>query len=103
MFRLLARAAALAVLTLNLLGTTDADGSVANYNGTLCKDYINYQVWVPPGASISTIEADLIQKGLTDQTLKLISSSCLNPFMEYICTSSFPKVTQFNSRLRRTN
>ncbi|KAG0302125.1 hypothetical protein BGZ98_007762 [Dissophora globulifera] len=92
MSRFLTRATALATLALSLLATTEAVGSAVDYTGVLCKDYVNYQVWVPPGLNISTIEAGLTQQGMTAASLQQLPASCLEPFMEYACSSAFPRV-----------
>ncbi|KAG0328241.1 hypothetical protein BGZ99_005759 [Dissophora globulifera] len=92
MSRLLTRATALATLALSLLATTEAVGSAVDYTGVLCKNYVDYQVWVPPGLNISTIEAGLTQQGMTAASLQQLPASCLEPFMEYACSSAFPRV-----------
>jgi len=70
----------------------------ATYNGTLCKDYINYSVWVPDGLDLATIENGLVQQGLAPPTLALIPSTCLDPLMQYACSASFPKVEPAETR-----
>ncbi|KAF8967002.1 hypothetical protein BGZ46_000261, partial [Entomortierella lignicola] len=99
MSRLLTKVAALATLTLGLLSTVDAIGSAANYTGTLCANFVNYEVWLPPGLNVSTIEAALSQEGLNKDSLALLQDPCLTSLMEYVCSTSFPRVTQGSTPL----
>ncbi|KAG0000213.1 hypothetical protein BGZ80_009240 [Entomortierella chlamydospora] len=91
MSRLLIKATALAALVLSLLETTNAIGSAENYTGSICKDFVNYQVWVPPNSTISSIEASLIQEGIVAQNLKSVPTVCLEPFMEFVCSTNFAR------------
>ncbi|KAF9151153.1 hypothetical protein BGX20_005485, partial [Mortierella sp. AD010] len=97
MLRLLTDATLLVALTLSILGTASAFGSAVNYTGSICKNYVNYEVWVPPTLNISAIEAELVQAGMTDQNLALLPSTCFNPFMEYVCSANFPRVISSES------
>ncbi|KAF9914250.1 hypothetical protein BGZ65_001287, partial [Modicella reniformis] len=64
----------------------------ASYTGTLCKPYIPYDVWLPPNQTVATIEAKLNTMGLNSTSLSQLTVDCYEPFMEYLCSSSFPKV-----------
>ncbi|KAF9111686.1 hypothetical protein BGX27_004592 [Mortierella sp. AM989] len=68
MSRLLTKVATLATLALGLLSTADALGTAVTYNGTLCADYVDYQVWVPPNVTTADIERSLVARGLTKDT-----------------------------------
>ncbi|KAF9377974.1 hypothetical protein BGX21_003053 [Mortierella sp. AD011] len=88
----LVKVAVMAGLALGLLGTVNAIGTAENYNGAICKDYVNYQVWMAPNVTIASIEASLVQEGMVEQTLKLIPPTCLTPLMELVCSAKFPRV-----------
>ncbi|KAG0213581.1 hypothetical protein BGX28_003998 [Mortierella sp. GBA30] len=64
----------------------------ASYTGTLCKNYVDYSVWLPPNVTIAMIETGLAQRGMTSTNLQLLPATCLEPFMQYACSSSFPRV-----------
>lgn len=91
MIHLVSKVALVAALALSWVGSTaDADGASAVYNGTLCKNYVDYDVWLPTGASVATIEAMLASKGLT--TNVQLTAECYDPFMQYVCSSAYPRV-----------
>ncbi|KAK3809875.1 MAG: hypothetical protein JOS17DRAFT_764461 [Linnemannia elongata] len=92
MTRFFTKVSALATLAIGLLTTTEAVGSAVNYNGSLCSNYVNYDVWVPPNVTIALIEGGLVQGGLTADVIAKIPPSCSGPFIEYVCSSSFPRV-----------
>ncbi|KAF9978021.1 hypothetical protein BGZ65_007156 [Modicella reniformis] len=94
MLYLLTKATTLATLALGFLVTTEALGTAENYTdtGTLCKDYVDYPVWMAPGTNVTIVENGLIQKGFNPAILKLIPAACLEPLMQYACSTSFPKV-----------
>ncbi|KAG0200470.1 hypothetical protein BGX28_006466 [Mortierella sp. GBA30] len=93
MTRLISRVAGIATLALGLVGyTTEALGSSAPYNGTLCKDYVNYNVWLPPNTTVASIEAAMAAQGLTTARAHQLSRPCFEPFMQYACSSAFPRV-----------
>ncbi|KAG0051502.1 hypothetical protein BGZ83_003623 [Gryganskiella cystojenkinii] len=95
MIRFLTKVTAVTALALGLVGSlTEAIpsmGSMEQYNGTLCSNYIKYPVWVPPTVTTAAIEAGLNAAGLNStQTLQL-TQACFEPFMEYVCSTYFPK------------
>ncbi|KAF9135437.1 hypothetical protein BGW39_002904 [Mortierella sp. 14UC] len=93
MTRLFTKVTALATLAIGLLSTTtEAIGSAAKYNGSLCLNYVDYEIWLPPNLTVAAIEAPLIAKGLTADAIKAIPAACSGPFIEYVCSSSFPRV-----------
>ncbi|KAI1291640.1 hypothetical protein EDD11_008834 [Mortierella claussenii] len=92
MSRFLTKATALMTLALGLLNTTQALGSSADYNGTLCKDYVNYKIWLPPTLTVAIIETGLMSQGMSADNLKLLPPTCAEPFMEYVCSTAFPRV-----------
>ncbi|KAF9963392.1 hypothetical protein BGZ70_007448 [Mortierella alpina] len=92
MARLFSKAAGVAALALSLLAVTDAQGSAVAYTGTLCKDYVNYNVWLPNNYTIDMVENSLAQQGMTGANLALLQGNCFEPFMQYVCSSAFPKV-----------
>ncbi|KAF9090896.1 hypothetical protein BGX29_011238 [Mortierella sp. GBA35] len=104
MVRLFTKVAAVATLAIGLLSSTaDAIGSSVPYTGEVCKNYVNYEVWLPPNVTIATIEAKLKDMG-ADKALQM-PSICLEPLMELMCSSAYPKVepiptvqNQFNVR-----
>ncbi|KAG0245342.1 hypothetical protein B0O80DRAFT_479647 [Mortierella sp. GBAus27b] len=85
------RATALAIVALGLLGSVHAEGTAETYNGTLCKDYVNYQVWMAPNLTVAAVEAGLVQQGLTPDALKL-AGSCQDPLLQYACSTAFPRI-----------
>lgn len=92
MTRFFAKVSALATLAIGLLSTTEAFGSAVNYTGSLCLNYIDYKVWVPDNFTIAMIEGGLVSGGLTADVISKIPPSCSGPFIEYVCSASFPKV-----------
>ncbi|KAF9432083.1 hypothetical protein BGZ76_011295 [Entomortierella beljakovae] len=92
MSRLFTRVAALATLTLGLISTTNAAGSAVNYTGTLCTDFVDYQVWVPANVTIALIEQDLTNKGFTKDRLGLLRDPCYTSLLQLACSSAFPRV-----------
>ncbi len=62
------------------------------YTGKLCKDYVNYNVWLPKNYTIETVENGLTQQGMTAANLALLQGNCFEPFMQYVCSSAFPRV-----------
>ncbi|KAF9099609.1 hypothetical protein BGX23_000652 [Mortierella sp. AD031] len=92
MTRLFSKVTALATLAIGLLSTTEAVGSAANYTGSLCKNYVNYEIWMPPNVTVDIVEAGLLASGLTADAIQQIPASCLSPFIEYVCSSSFPRI-----------
>ncbi|KAF9128260.1 hypothetical protein BGX30_014405 [Mortierella sp. GBA39] len=92
MTRFFTKVSALATLAIGLLSTAEAIGSAVNYTGSLCSNYVNYQVWVPPNVTIAMIEGGLVQGGLTADVISQIPPSCSGPFIEYVCSASFPRV-----------
>ncbi|CAO3564682.1 unnamed protein product [Mortierella alpina] len=104
MIRLVAKVAVVATLVLGLLGTTtQAQGSYAQYNGTLCKDYVNYDVWLPPNQTVASIEALLAKEGLTPSAAQMLSTPCFKPFMQYACSSAFPRVLPITGQANTYN
>ncbi|KAF8981648.1 hypothetical protein BGZ46_002457 [Entomortierella lignicola] len=107
MARLFSKVAVVATLALSFIGsTTEAFGSSAPYTGVLCKDFVNYNVWLPPNQTVASIEAALMSEGLTTTSMNQIVDVCYNPFLEFVCSSAFPRVvavdgsnTTFNVKL----
>ncbi|KAG0031648.1 hypothetical protein BGZ81_000853 [Podila clonocystis] len=99
MARFFTKVAALATLTLGLVGTIEAvPGSSLNYTaggGSLCKDYVDYQVWAPPNVTIAMLEGGLINAGLNETVLGKLKATlpvCSNLFMIDTCASAFPRI-----------
>ncbi|KAF9583429.1 hypothetical protein BGW38_009500, partial [Lunasporangiospora selenospora] len=93
MFNFFAKAVAIATLALALIApAAEAQGSYVRYNGSLCDNYIKYDVWLPPGASIAAIETMLSQQGMNSSALSQLTVACFEPFMEHICSTAFPRV-----------
>ncbi|KAF9351785.1 hypothetical protein BGX26_010255 [Mortierella sp. AD094] len=93
MTRIFSKVAAVATLALGLIGsTTEALGSSAPYNGTVCKYFVNYDVWLPPNATVAYIEGQLAARGLTPNSVSQLTEACYPPFMEYVCSSAYPRV-----------
>ncbi|KAF9578652.1 hypothetical protein BGW38_005447, partial [Lunasporangiospora selenospora] len=93
MATLFAKVAVVATLALGLLGATaETIGSVKPYAGELCGNYVDYPVWVPPGQTPETIEAGLVKERMSAEALKILPPNCLEPFMQYVCSSTFPRV-----------
>ncbi|GJJ76503.1 hypothetical protein EMPS_08862 [Entomortierella parvispora] len=91
MTRFLTKVTAVAALALGLVGSmTEALGSMAPYNGTLCKNYVNYEVWLPPNTTVADIEGSLTKQGITSSQMSQLTEACYEPFMEYVCSTSFP-------------
>lgn len=67
----------------------------ATYNGTLCKDYVNYQVWVPPGVTTAMLEGGLASAGMNQSSLgqlKATLPTCYDYFMINTCSGTFPRI-----------
>ncbi|KAG0373639.1 hypothetical protein BGX24_011441 [Mortierella sp. AD032] len=69
----------------------------------MCKNYINYDVWLPPNVTIALVEAKL--KGMGADMASQMPYQCQYPLMEYMCSTAYPKVeaienvpNQFNVR-----
>ncbi|KAF9188338.1 hypothetical protein BGZ51_000658 [Haplosporangium sp. Z 767] len=92
MTRLLSNMVTGIALAMSLLGMVEALGSAVAYNGSLCKDYVNYETWMPPGLDVAKVEESLVQQGMTATNLQLLTPNCREPFMQYVCSSSFPRV-----------
>ncbi|KAG0002574.1 hypothetical protein BGZ80_005416 [Entomortierella chlamydospora] len=94
MTRVFSKVAAVATLALGLVGsTTEALGSSAPYTGTLCKNFVDYDVWLPPNTTVAAIEGYLGTEGLTANSVSQLTDACYTPFMEYVCSSAYPRVT----------
>ncbi|KAF9906981.1 hypothetical protein BX616_000553, partial [Lobosporangium transversale] len=94
MSRLVTKVTTLITLALGFMATAEAIGSATNYNGSICRNYVDYQVWLAPGLDVATIEAGLTQRGIDRVTM--LPASCADPFMEYVCSTSFPRVEATN-------
>ncbi|KAG0307169.1 hypothetical protein BGZ97_000478, partial [Linnemannia gamsii] len=93
MTRLFTKVSALATLAIGLLSTAEAIGTAVNYTGTLCQNYVNYEIWVPsPNVTVAAIEGQLVAQKLTADVIAKIPPSCSGPFIEYVCSSSFPRI-----------
>ncbi|KAF9115513.1 hypothetical protein BGX27_007528 [Mortierella sp. AM989] len=93
MTRIFSKVAVMATLALGLIGTvTEAIGSSAPYTGSVCKDFVDYNVWLPPNMNISSIEKSMAAKGLTSSSLSQLTEACYPPFLELVCSSAFPRV-----------
>ncbi|KAF9930211.1 hypothetical protein FBU30_000755 [Linnemannia zychae] len=98
------KVATIATLTLGLFSsTTSAIGSSVPYDGAVCKNYVNYNVWLPPNTTIQAIEAKLMAMGA--EKASQMPVECLEPLMEHLCSSAYPRVepiagvsNQFNVR-----
>ncbi|KAG0070930.1 hypothetical protein BGZ90_012454 [Linnemannia elongata] len=69
-----------------------SEREAVDYTGSLCLNYINYKVWVPDNVTIAQIEGGLVSGGLTADVISKIPPSCSGPFIEYVCSASFPRV-----------
>ncbi|KAG0064411.1 hypothetical protein BGZ89_009122 [Linnemannia elongata] len=69
-----------------------SEREAVDYTGSLCLNYISYKVWVPDNVTIAMIEGGLVSGGLTADVISKIPSSCSGPFIEYVCSASFPRV-----------
>ncbi|KAG0236807.1 hypothetical protein BGW42_002675 [Actinomortierella wolfii] len=84
----------MAAAAVTLLGSAEAYGSAVNYDGTLCKDFVDYKVWVPPNVTVQAIEKALAAKGLTQKNVDQIPFDCYDSYMKYVCSSAFPYAEQ---------
>ncbi|KAG0073200.1 hypothetical protein BGZ93_008394 [Podila epicladia] len=75
-----------------LASPAEAVGSSAVYNGTLCSDYVDYEVWLPPGYTVASIEAALASQGVTKTAVGQVPVACFAPLAETLCSSAFPRV-----------
>ncbi|KAF9088513.1 hypothetical protein BGX29_000236, partial [Mortierella sp. GBA35] len=66
-----------------------AFGSMVPYNGTYCKGFIDYQVWLPEGAAVADIEAGLQEAGI--ELAMSLPDPCSSTFMAYACSSAYPR------------
>lgn len=64
----------------------------AQYNGTLCSDYVDYEVWLPPGFTVASIEAALASQNVTMAAIGQVPIACFPPLAETLCSSTFPRV-----------
>ncbi|GJJ69440.1 hypothetical protein EMPS_01786 [Entomortierella parvispora] len=84
------------LMALGLAGsmTEAAGGTIGTYNLTICADYVNYPVWLPPNMTIAMTEAYLTAQGMNATNLALLQTfpSCMSPYLEYVCSSAFPRV-----------
>ncbi|KAF9917279.1 hypothetical protein BX616_001487 [Lobosporangium transversale] len=94
MIRVFSKIATMASLALVLMkSTTEALGSSAPYTGTLCKNYVNYEVWLPPNHTVESIENEITAMGIPQASaLSQINEDCYESFMEYVCSTAFPRV-----------
>ncbi|KAG0261326.1 hypothetical protein BG011_001100 [Mortierella polycephala] len=92
MTRLFSKMVTGVVLAMSLLATVEALGSAVNYTGSLCKSYVSYETWMPPGLDVAKVEESLVQQGMTAANLQLLPPNCKELFMQYVCSSSFPRV-----------
>ncbi|KAF9312368.1 hypothetical protein BG003_006343 [Podila horticola] len=96
MVRFFTKVAALATLTLGLVGYIEASpGASLNYTGTICKDYIDYPVWAPPNVTIAMLEGGLVAAGLNATVLGELQATlpyCSNLFMINTCSGTFPRI-----------
>ncbi|KAG9065570.1 hypothetical protein KI688_001859 [Linnemannia hyalina] len=91
MVHLFTKVAAVATLAIGLLSSTaDAIGSSAQYTGTICKNYVDYEVWLPPNTTVATIEAMLVAQGADKASQMPVV--CAEPLMEYMCSIAYPRV-----------
>ncbi|KAF8986919.1 hypothetical protein BGZ52_007116 [Haplosporangium bisporale] len=75
-----------------LASPAQAIGSSAQYNGTLCTDYVDYEVWLPPGFTVASIEAALASQNVTMAAIGQVPIACFPPLAETLCSSTFPRV-----------
>ncbi|KAF9422631.1 hypothetical protein BGZ94_008528 [Podila epigama] len=75
-----------------LAAPTLAIGSSQIYNGTLCPELIDYEVWLPPGKTIASIEKEWANLGIDRKTVGEVPVACFEPLVSTICSSAFPRV-----------
>ncbi|KAF9405320.1 hypothetical protein BGZ94_003635 [Podila epigama] len=96
MVRFFSTVATVTTLALGLLGsfTDAAPGEAVPYTGTICKDFIKYQVYTPPGVTIAALEGSLTRAGLNETSMAKLKTlgKCYGLFMVDLCSSTFPKV-----------
>jgi hypothetical protein len=51
---------------------------------------VNYNVWLPPNATIPAIEAKLIANGAN--MAGQMPGVCAEPLMQYMCSVAYPRV-----------
>ncbi|KAF9276219.1 hypothetical protein BGZ74_003717, partial [Mortierella antarctica] len=66
-----------------------------NYTGSICKDYVDYPVWAPPGVTTAMLEGGLVKAGLNETILGSLKAAlpyCSNLFMINTCSGTFPRI-----------
>ncbi|KAG0307531.1 hypothetical protein BGZ98_000058 [Dissophora globulifera] len=74
---------------LPMLRPAEAFGSMTPYNGTYCQGFIDYQVWLPDGATVALVEQDLQAQGI-DMIFQL-PDPCKSTYLAYACSAAYPR------------
>ncbi|KAF9305281.1 hypothetical protein BGZ74_010805 [Mortierella antarctica] len=67
-----------------------AFGQMVPYNGTVCNGFIDYNVWLPDGGSIATIEQGLMQSKVLENTGNMVDP-CRSAYLSYTCSVAYPR------------
>ncbi|KAG0351105.1 hypothetical protein BG005_009403, partial [Podila minutissima] len=67
-----------------------AFGQMVPYNGTVCNGFIDYNVWLPDGGSIATIEQGLMQNKVLENTGNMVDP-CRSAYLSYTCSVAYPR------------
>ncbi|KAG0272834.1 hypothetical protein BGZ95_011384 [Linnemannia exigua] len=59
------------------------------YNGTICKGFIDYQVWLADGIKQDDIEQKLIKSNI--EKIYALPDPCLSAYMAHACSVAFPR------------
>ncbi|KAG0049692.1 hypothetical protein BGZ83_005496 [Gryganskiella cystojenkinii] len=98
MSRYLSKVVVASLVTIGLAGSIAeaVPGSIVSYEGEggkICKGLVDYPVWMPPTTNVNATEAFLVQNGLTQANIQLMSTfpSCAAPYMQYVCSAAYPR------------
>ncbi|KAF9931116.1 hypothetical protein FBU30_010736 [Linnemannia zychae] len=69
--------------------TIALDFEVVPYNGTVCKGFIDYNVWLADGAKIADIEQKLISNGI--EKVYTMPDPCLSAYISHVCSVAYPR------------
>ncbi|GJJ69594.1 hypothetical protein EMPS_01941 [Entomortierella parvispora] len=61
-------------------------GQVTPYTGSVCQGFIDYDVWVPEGSNVSTVEATAGFKAIMT-----LVDPCQSVLLSYTCSIAFPR------------
>ncbi|KAF8941508.1 hypothetical protein BGZ47_007361 [Haplosporangium gracile] len=62
---------------------------VLPYNGTVCKGFIDYQVWVADGVRVDDIEQQLVKSKI--ETIYGLPDPCNSAYLRHACSVAYPR------------